>query len=155
MAAFQGEIASALCEFLRSYARIHRLGKVVVEVLFDFGRPEVPQRRPDLAFVSSGRWPRGRQVPETNAWEVVPDLAIEVVSPTNPAEELVRKVIEYFEAGVRQVWVLFPNVRHVYVYDTPTSMRVVAPGGELDSGAILPGFRLALASLFDDEPGPD
>jgi Uma2 family endonuclease len=155
MGAYQGEIASALCGFLRPFATTRRLGKVVVEVLFDFGRAEMPQRRPDLAFVSYERWPRGRQVPETNAWDVVPDLAVEVVSPTNLAEEIVQKVNEYFAAGVRQVWVIYANVRQVYVYDTPTSIRVVAHGGELDGGAILPGFRLAPASLFEDDAGPD
>lgn len=155
MGAFQGDIASALCACLRPFARTHRLGKVVVEVLFNFGHATIPQRRPDLAFVSYERWPRGRQVPGTNAWDVVPDLAVEVVSPTNLAEDLVQKVSEYFEAGVRQVWVIYTNVRQVYVYETPTCIRVVAPDGALDGGAIVPGFRLALASLFEDEAGPD
>jgi Uma2 family endonuclease len=155
MGAFQGDIASALCEFLRFHARTQRLGKVVVEVLFDLGRPKGSHRRPDLAFVSFERWPRGRRVPETNAWGVVPDLAVEVISPTNLAEELVQKVSEYFEAGVRQVWVVYANVRQVYVYDASTSIRVVASGGELDGGAILPGFRLALDSLFEDEADPE
>ena len=46
------------------------------------------QRRPDAAFVSFDRWPKAWRIPQANAWDVVPDLAVEVVSPTNLAEEI-------------------------------------------------------------------
>ena len=51
-------------------------------MLFDL-TPVQRQRRPDVAFVSYNRWPRQRRVPRTEAWEVVPNLVVEVVSPTD------------------------------------------------------------------------
>jgi len=68
-------------------------------MLFDFG-PGLSQRRPDVAYVSYDRWPRQRRVPRTQAWAVVPELVVEVISPSNTFEEVVNKVREYFRASV-------------------------------------------------------
>src|SRR5207244_2037726 len=106
----------------------------------------------DVAFVSDERWPRARRVPDDAAWDVVPDLAIEVVSPSNIANEVVAKVGEYFRAGVQRVWVVYPKQPLVYVYESPTAaIRVLRVGDELDGAPLLPGFRLPLATLFEGE----
>ena len=68
--------------------RLDDLGQAVVEVLFRLRSHPNLQRRPDLAFVSFDRWPGASGRPRSNAWEVVPDLVVEVVSPTNLAEEI-------------------------------------------------------------------
>jgi Uma2 family endonuclease len=109
------------------------------------------QRRPDVAFVSAERWPIGRRIPDDAAWDVVPDLAIEVVSPTNTAAEVLARVREYFQAGVRRVWVVYPNERLIYTYQSPTSVRVLQAGDDLDGDPLLPGFRLPLTTLFEDQ----
>ena len=83
-----------------------------------------------------------------------PRLAIEVVSPTNLAEDLLAKVDEYFQAGVRQVWVVYPAAARVHVHESPTQIRVLGRGDELDGGPLLPGFRLPLAELFEAEAEP-
>jgi Uma2 family endonuclease len=113
------------------------------------------KRRPDVAYVSFDRWPCGRRIPRAPAWEVVPDLAVEVVSPTNTAEEVLAKVHEYFQADVRRVWVIYPSTDQIYDYDSPTSVRIVARAEELDGGDVLPDFRLPLATLFEDEDQPE
>src|SRR5207249_957331 len=106
-------------------------------------------RRPDVAFVTYERWPMNRPIPLTdNAWDVVPDLAVEVSSRHDLAEELVQKLTEYFQAGVRLVWVIYPKQRLVYVYESPTQVRGLTQSDELDGGTVLPGFRLPLANLF-------
>ena len=102
--------------------------------------------RPGLCLTQ--RWPLRRRVPRTETWEVVPDLAVEVVSLTNGAEQVASKIEEYFRAGVRQVWVVYPGISKVYLYDTPTSVRILQVGDDLDGGSVLPGFRLALEDLF-------
>jgi Uma2 family endonuclease len=107
------------------------------------------KRRPDLAFVSHDRWARNRPVPRTTAWEVTPDLAIEIISPTNLAREVVVKVDEYFRCGVRSVWVVYPVEELVYVYESPTSVKILTRSDRLELPAILPGFQLPLDSLFE------
>jgi len=59
------------------------------------------------------RWPKDRPLPHTDPWLVVPELAIEVISKSNPAEEMLDKIQEYFDAGVQLVWVVYPKQRLV------------------------------------------
>ncbi len=112
------DLASKLSFHIRQQAPVP--GKVAVEVIFRLPLPEGASRnrRPDLAFVSIDRWPIDRPRSYTdNAWDVVPDLAVEVTSPTDSAEDQLRKVWEYFQAGVRSVWVVYPKVLCIHVYD--------------------------------------
>jgi Uma2 family endonuclease len=146
-------VTAALDQLLGAFARANRLGRVVPEMLFHLGAGR-PQRRPDVAFVSYERWPRERKSSPVAAWEVVPDLAIEVISPTNQASAMRRKVREYFEAGVRRVWVVYPEDHSIDVYDSPRLARIFGPGDHLDGEDILPGFRLPVAELFEDVVGP-
>ena len=78
-----------------------------------------------------------------NAWDVVPDLAVEVISPHNPAEESVQKIREYFEAGVILVWVVYPEERQVYVYESPKQIRVLTGDDTLDGGTGPSGLSVA------------
>jgi Uma2 family endonuclease len=126
-------------------------GTVVIQVLFRIPLPEDAnrKRRPDLAFVSFDRWPIDRPMSSTDdAWDVVPDLAVEVTSPTDSAEDPLRKVAEYFKAGVRLVWVVYPIVRRIHVYEEWNRIRVVTEADTLDSGVVLPRFQLPLDRLF-------
>jgi Uma2 family endonuclease len=164
MSAYASLIASRLGIELGSVAKTARLGQVAVEVLFhlpleeDQGR----NRKPDVAFVSSERWPLDRPMKyRGNAWDVVPDLAVEVLSPYDLAEDILGKVVEYFRAGVRLVWVVSPALSQVLAWDSPTAVRVLRRADTLDGGPVLPDFRLPLGQLFDEidpeipEPRPD
>jgi Uma2 family endonuclease len=154
MGAFETHIANRLSRFLSYHTWAQRLGHVEVEMLFRLDAATDLQRRPDLSFVSYERWTRGRPVPRTPSWDVAPDLAVEVVSPTNSASGILDKIGEYFRAGVLTVWVIYPVEEQIYVYESPTIVRVLTLGAELDGGAVVPGFRLPLASLFRDEDEP-
>lgn len=155
MGAFETHIASVLGRRLSNFTWPHRLGNVENEMLFLLDAATDLQRRPDVAFVSYERWPRGRPIPRTPFWEVVPDLTVEVVSPSNTATEILDKIDEFFRAGVRLVWVIYPVREQIYLYESPTVIRVLRLGDELDGGAVLPGFRLPLATLFHDEDAPE
>jgi Uma2 family endonuclease len=146
------EIATLLIEFLAPFVRAHRLGKVLGEMIFRINIIKDLQRRPDVAFVSSARWPIKRRVPDTAVWDLVPDLAIEVISPTNAAVDVQTKIHEYFEAGVRSVWVIYPKQKSIHVYASTTQIQGLQLGDELDGGELIPGFRLPLAALFEDDP---
>jgi Uma2 family endonuclease len=153
MGAFEVDLANSLVEFMRPFARAHRLGRVVSEMLFEL--PVVNrQRRPDVAFVSYQCWPRNQRVPSAPAWEVVPDLAVEIVSPSNTAEEVLDKMREYFRAGSKVVWVVWSNAEEVYVYTSPTDIRVLTRSDTLEGDPVVPGFRLPLAQLFEEETDP-
>ncbi len=143
-------VASILVEKLAPHARAHGLGRVVCEMLFRINPAGNPQLRPDVAFVSYGRWARDRKVTSGDGWDVVPDLAIEVVSRSNTASQVIRKVRKYLEANALRVWVVYPIERQVYIYDSPTRVRILGPGEDLDGEGILPGFHFPLAELFED-----
>jgi Uma2 family endonuclease len=151
MGAFPGEIASILSQILGPYATQHGLGKVVAEVLFLIDAKTGQQRRPDVAFISKARWPVRRKAPQSAAWDVVPDLAIEVVSPSDRAQDQMDKIHEFFQAGVQRVWVVYPVHWLVHIYESLNQIRVLTLSDVLDGGPLLPGFQLPLATLFEDE----
>jgi len=150
MGAYEVWLATTLTEYLRRFARQHHLGRAVQEMLFDLGAAVQRKRRPDVAFVSYDRWPPQQRVPRTEAWEVVPNLAVEVVSPTDRVNDLINKVAEYFRAGVECVWVVFPSQEQVYIYASPTSVRLLTRADTLYGEPVLPHFQLQLAALFDE-----
>ena len=153
MGAYPEELASILLEYLASFVRKAGLGRAIVEGRFQM-IPE-RQRRPDLAFISFERWPKGRRAPNQAAWNVVPDLAVEVISKNEMAWDVMEKVREYFDAGVRAVWLVHPTVEVVHIYHSFYQIEVVTRDGTLDGGEVVPGFRLALADLFEGEAEPE
>jgi Uma2 family endonuclease len=148
MGVVESLLASLLLRRMANHSDENQLGRVVAETLFLLDPGLGLKRRPDLAFVSTQRWPLRRRVLRTEAWEIVPDLAVEIVSLTNTAEQMAEKIEDYFRSSVRQVWVVYPGTSKVYLYDTPTSVRILQVGDDLDGGSVLPGFRLALEHLF-------
>lgn len=154
MSTFASQVTNRLVIALGPYAAQRGLGEVFGEMLFKLplaGRTR--NRRPDVAFVSYQRWPRERPVaPVGNAWEVVPELMIEVVSPTDLADEILAKVLEYFEAGAKAVWVVYPVARYALVFDAPKQVRALTAEDAFDGGTVLPGFTLPLAALFGPPP---
>lgn len=153
MGAYEISIATLLHDRVSPYARAHKLGRSFPEMLFDL-YPLVRQRRPDLAFVSHERWPANVPVPRTNAWKVIPDLVVEVVSPYDLMLDVLQKMREYFEVGVRLVWLVIPTERMVYVYRSPTAISVVSLNDSLDGADVLPGFQMPLKDLFEDAATP-
>ena len=152
MGTFEAGIASLLVEILGPFARANRLGQFFSEMLFRIDVAKDLQRRPDVAFISNARWPFNRRAPKGAIWDMVPDLAIEVISESNTAFEVQKKIHEYFAAGVSRVWVIYPEQAEVYVYSTPKQVQVLGAGQELDGGDLLPGFRLPVSVLFEDDP---
>ena len=86
MGAQESFLASFLQGLSGPFALSNRLGRVATETLFLIDRARNLKRRPDLAFVSDERWPLKRRVPQTEAWDVIPDLAVEFVSESNSGQ---------------------------------------------------------------------
>jgi len=154
MGAFETVLASWLCHLLNSFAAGKKLGLAVNETLFVLHVSRNLQRRPDVAFVSYTRWPTA-VVARESAWNVVPDLAVEIVSPTNLAEEIDGKVTDYFQSGVRLVWVFYPDTGRVYVYPSPTQVSILERTDTLNGGEVLPGFQLPIVRLYEAVTRPD
>ena len=108
-------------------------------------------RAPDVAFVSAERLPT---LPARGFLELAPDLAVEILSPSNTYVEMSRKIGDYLRAGARLVWVLDPETRTaaVHVGGAPSLPRVLEPHEALDGGDVLPGFTLPLAQCFAGLP---
>jgi len=151
MSIYASWITARLDHRLGPFAETHSLGTVIPEALFILDAERDLRRRPDIAFVSSQRWPLGRELPESDDWAVIPDLAVEVVSPNDLLKDVLAKMREYFQAGVSQVWIVLPTERQVYVYNSPTDVRILGSTDELDGGKLLPGLRLSVAALFTRE----
>lgn len=144
-----GAYESFVCTILSGHL-LGQPGRPTMETLFDFSAVIGRKRRPDLAFVSFERWPRDKPMPRGESWDVVPDLAVEVISPTNPANLVVEKVSEYFECGVRKVWVVYTSQKQIYVYDSATSVEILHAGDVLSDDQLFPDFQLALEDIFED-----
>jgi Uma2 family endonuclease len=108
-------------------------------------------RIPDLSFIVWGKLP-GRMIPEEPVPDLAPDLAVEVLSEGNTKREMDRKVGEYFDAGVRLVWLIDPKKRTARVYSDPRRSIIVREDQSLDGGDVLPGFSVALSVLFRHIP---
>jgi Uma2 family endonuclease len=139
-------LAMNLAYLLIAFVRPRKLGLVSGEQgMIRLRRGLV--RGPDIAFISWKRLP-GRRVPRKPIPDLVPDLAIEVLSPGNTKGEMNRKRKEYFHAGVTIVWMVDPRTRTVRVYSSPKDFTEFSETDTLDGAPVLPGFKLRLRELF-------
>lgn len=106
---------------------------------------------PDVGFIRHERVPA--DFTRVGFCPVPPDLAVEVVSPSNRPGEVAEKVDLYLEAGVSLVWSVDPRRRTVTVYRAGRAPRRLSMGDELDGEEILPGFRLPVANIFSNPWG--
>lgn len=144
-------VAGRLHVTLNAFAAPVGLGEAFIETLIRLPVPEDDERnrRPDLCFVSAARLKQATPGdPDVNAWAVIPDLAIEVTSPTDRAEDQREKVVEYLNLGVRCVWVVYPRLSLVDVYEPQSPARTFGPGGVLPGDPVLPGLEIHLPDLF-------
>ena len=128
-----GGIGARLIIRLGGHVEAHGLGGVYgPDTSFRIGENEriPPEGEPD------GMWP------------FAPDLAVEIVSLTDLYEGIYRKVMEYFAAGVRQVWLISPQRRTVAVHHSPTQVRILSDDDELTGDDLAPGFRCRVGDLF-------
>ena len=105
-------------------------------------------RKPDASFIRVDRM----AMPPEGFITVVPDLVVEVVSPSDVYYEVEAKVDEYLHAGVRLVWVINPPNMTVRIFQQRADVRQLGPADELTGGDVLPGFTCGVRSLFPVSP---
>jgi Uma2 family endonuclease len=131
---------------LGAYVESQKLGTVLGSSAL-YVLPSGNKRGPDLSFVAAGRLDApgvSRVFPQ-----IAPDLAVEVVSPSDSPQRILDKVGEYLEAGVRLVWVIDPDNRRAVIYRALSSVRAIGPHDDLDGEDVVPGFRCRLSDILD------
>lgn len=104
-------------------------------------------RIPDLSFVRWEKFP-SRELPTEPIPDLVPDLAVEVLSKGNTPGEIRRKLREYFLTGATLVWLVDARKRQVHVYTAPDQCRTLTEDDTLDGGQVLPGLSLPVRKIF-------
>ena len=140
-----GWIAGEVFARLRDHVRSQNLGWAFPpETGFVLFADRATVRSPDAAFVRSDRLPgfTDRFVP------LAPDLAVEVLSPSDRMVDAMSKVTMYLQAAVRLVWLVDPASLTVSVFRPDAAPRTVGAGDALDGGDVLPGFSLPVAEIF-------
>ncbi|HLT19831.1 MAG TPA: Uma2 family endonuclease [Thermomicrobiales bacterium] len=145
-----GALVTRLFSWLTAYAVSNRPGQVFGDgMTYLLAREPDTIRIPELSFIPADRLPPGR-APQRYV-DAIPALVVEIVSPSNSAPDLRRRIRDYLEAGVSAIWVLWPGERVVSVYANSMSPKQLTADDALDGGDVLPGFSVKVAALFDIE----
>ena len=142
-----GVVTALIGHLIQEFVTAHAFGLCCgSETGFILQRDPDVVRAPDAAFVASGR------IPETGVpvgyWPFAPDLAVEVVSPSDRLADVHAKIVDYLAAGTRLVWLVEPETRMVHVYRSARQVDVLGMDDVLDGGDVLPGFRSPVRNLF-------
>lgn len=147
MGYYESRLAMVLGFFLETYLEGNALGIVLGEAGMTRMEPGLV-RMPDVAFHSWQHFPN-RLLPPGSFVEQAPDLAVEILSPSNTEREMNRKRAEYFAGGSRLVWQVYPPSRRVRVYTSVDEFVEQTEADTLDGGAVLPGFTLSIRRWFE------
>lgn len=143
-----GKFTAKLATILSNYVNPRQLGIVCgAETGFILARNPDTVRAPDVAFISQERLPPEGE--PTGFATFAPDLAVEVVSPSDRYEEIQEKIADYFHAGIRMVWIVDPKNRTVAVHNSLTEARILIGSDILEGGDVIPGFSCSAAEIFD------
>jgi Uma2 family endonuclease len=140
-----GRIAVEIASALRDFVSQKKLGAVTIHSGFWISRDPDTVRGPDVAFVRAERVPAGGV---RAFFEGVPDLAVEVISPSDHASEVNAKVQDWLAAGCPEVWVVDPDTQSVTVYSHRFQARILTSAETLTSEELLPGFCLPIGQIF-------
>ncbi len=142
-----GRIAMELAGELQQFVKHKKLGKIyAAETGFILSRDPDTVRAPDIAFIRQERVAAvGRS---KGFWVGPPDLAVEVISPSDTVGEVEDKVHMWLENGTRLVWVVSPKLCNVTVFRSLSDILVLTEKDSLDGGEVIPGFVISIAEIF-------
>ena len=143
-----GEIVVNLGGEMRSFIKSRRLGRIFAS---DSGvwleRDPDTVREPDIGFISSEKIPPGVRI--TGYAEHVPDLVVEVKSPSDSLRYMNERAEMWQGHGVSLIWIVYPDTRTVDVYEGDDFVATLNEGDVLDGGSVLPGFSCTVSDIFD------
>ena len=141
-----GYVAADIGVRLQQHAREHNLGIVVAAAGFLIERDPDTVRAPDIAFVAHSHVPSSG-IPK-KFFPGAPDLAVEVISPSDTHEDVEEKVGDWLAAGTHIVWVVNPKRRTVTIYKPGPQVKILSEKDQLSGEDVVPGFACAIAELF-------
>jgi Uma2 family endonuclease len=141
-----GGIAVEMATWLKLWARALASGYVGVKSGFVLEHGPDTVRAPDVSFVRQDRIPEA-SIPE-GLWKLAPDLAVEVVSPSESAEDVREKIRDYLRAGTPLIWVIYPRTREVIEHTADGLARTKTGSDVLEDRTVLPGFSCRVELLF-------
>ena len=135
-------ISVKVIRYLDRHVDENQLGEVHVEATFQVGERGL---KPDVAFVSTA----GLDGDENKGFPIPPDLAIEVVSPTDVQSRVVDKAFAYLNAGTRLVWIFEPRSQTVTIYRSERDIALLTCEDTLTGEDVVPGFACPVLQLFE------
>ncbi len=139
-----GIISINIIRCLDSPVHENKLGRLLPsETAFKVGERVL---KPDIAFLSAARLAEIED--RAKGSPIPPDLAIEVISPSDTLSRIVGKVFAYLDAGTRVVWIIEPDSKTVLVYQSETDIKILTREDTLTGGDVVPGFSCPVAQLF-------
>lgn len=143
-----GSIETIIIHALADWALKNKTGRVYsgdTDFVLDGTPDDIRKtRRPDVAFVKSNRVKRSK-----GYVYMAPDLAVEIISPTDRPSAIRDKLNEYLHYGVKQVWQVFPDNQQIVVNFPDGSAKTYGMGDTIFGGDLLPGFELTVAMVFE------
>ena len=129
---------------IRAYLKKNRIGRVTTEARHRPSRDLHNDRLPDVSFRRTKE-----EAVKQGAVEEMPDLAVEVKSPTDTYKQMREKADFYLANGTRMVWLVYPEKQTVEVYQTGQTMQSLSESDSLSGGDVLPNFTLSLVEIFE------
>lgn len=140
------EIGANLLTALRRFVSERKLG-IVCGSSAGYWMKSGNLRSPDVSFIRKERL-QGYKRPPKGFFQGSPDIAIEILSPTDTVEGLHGKIVEYFENDTKLAWVVNPEEQTVLIYHSPQPSKLLTKNDLLDGEEILKGFTFPIAELF-------
>jgi Uma2 family endonuclease len=144
-----GELTLNLSSPLHYFVKRNKLGVVcAAETGFILNHNPDTVRAPDTAFISRERFDKiGRT---WKYWDEAPDLAVEVLSPSDTVKHVKDMVSDWLKSGSKTVWVVNPKLRTVTVYNSSSDIRILTEKDRLTGGDTVPGFEISVAEIFSE-----
>jgi Uma2 family endonuclease len=141
-------VASEIYTVLWSFVKENRLGRVFPsDTGYILSHEKVTVRGPDVSFVTADRY---RSIDLTRDIEGAPDLAVEVVSPSETAADLHKKIRQYLAAGCQVVWIVYADSREIEVHDRNANIRLFSENDMVTVSDLLPGFAVKIREFFPE-----
>jgi Uma2 family endonuclease len=142
-----GLVVDNIHSLLSSHIRARDLGRGFgAETGFLIARDPDTVRAPDFGFVAKEHLPK--KEPSEAFWPGPPDLAVEVLSPSDKTGDVGEKIRAWLAAGCGAVWVIDPQLHTVAIHRSRTDIQIKTAGETLDGGAVVPGFSCPVEELF-------
>jgi Uma2 family endonuclease len=142
-----GAVATNVAVHLGEYVVARDLGTVLLRTGYVLERSPDTVRAPDVSFVSAARL-RPEDITD-DYMEGSPDLAVEVIAPTDTQYEVDDRIAEFLAAGTGLAWVINPHRRTVAVHAPGAPVHFLDEADAIDAGDVVPGFRCTVRELME------